>query len=306
MKYIIKEKNNLMRLTGIVSVGISAMFIIIKGFAFGITDAIAVLSSLFDSIQDFLTSGISLIAIRRATEPPDKKHRFGHGKAQAVGAMIQSFVIFAAALILLKESVYRLFYPQSVTEVGEGIILMLITLILTVCLVVLQKYVVYRTNALSIRADLVHYSGDVIMNIGVICALIGGTKFGWYWIDGTFGVLVAAYLFCSVYFIVRDSCGMLMDEEMPHAFRRDVRKTVLSFKEVRKMADLRTRLSGSCVFIQLCIRLNSGYSLKKVHTITEMIEKEIKKKYPDSQIIIHVEPMQSKRVNDFIQSGRNS
>ncbi len=306
MKHIVKEKNNLMRITGIISVSVSVLFIIIKGIAFGLTDAISVLSSLFDSIQDFLTSGISLIAIRRATEPPDKNHRFGHGKAQAVGAMIQSFVIFAAGLILLKESIYRLFYPRPVMDVDEGIALMVFTLVVTILLVLLQRYTVMRTNALVVRADLAHYSGDIFMNVGVICALIGGTQYGWYWIDGTFGVFVACYLFISVYFVVRDSCGMLMDEEMPRAFRCDVRKIVMSFKEVRKMADLRTRLSGSWIFVQLCIRLNSNYSLKKVHAITEMIEKGIKKKYPEAQVLIHVEPMCSKRLNDFIQSRRNS
>ncbi len=306
MKKVVKQKNDLMRLTGLVAVIVCLLFIVIKGIAFTVTDSISVLSSLFDSIQDLLTSGISLVAIRRSTEPPDKNHRFGHGKAQAVGAMIQSFIIFAAALILLKESLFRLFNPQPITKVGEGVILMSVTLVVTILLVLLQKYTVSKTSALAVRADLAHYSGDIIMNIGVICALIGGTWYGWHWVDGTFGIFVSCYLFTSVYFIVRDSCGMLMDEEMPHAFRKDVRQTVLSFKEVRKMADLRTRLSGSCVFIQLCIRLNSGYSLKKVHSITEMIEKEIKKKYPEAQIIIHVEPMRSKRVNDIIQSGRNS
>ncbi len=306
MKREIKQKNDLMRMTGTISVIVAVSFIIIKGVAFFLTESVAVLSGLFDSIQDLLTSGIGLMAIRRATEPPDKNHRFGHGKAQAVGAMIQSFVIFAAALILLKESVYRLFYPQPVTDIECGIMLMTVTLVVTILLVGLQKYTVNRTNALSVRADLAHYGGDILMNIGIILALIGGKQYGWYWIDGTFGILVAGYLFSNVYFIVRDSCGMLMDEEMPRPFRRDVRQTVMSFKEVRKMADLRTRLSGSCVFIQLCIRLDSAYSLKKVHEITEMIEKEIKKKYPEAQVLIHVEPFGSKRANDFKQSRRNS
>lgn len=290
-----KTKNNLMRLTSIAAVAVAILFIIIKGIAFICTSSIAVLSSLFDSIQDLLTSGISLIAVRQSIEPPDKEHRFGHGKAQAIGAMVQSFIIFAAALILLKESAFRLFHPQPLGDIACGVYIMVFTLVLTILLVLFQKYTIRKTNALSVRADMAHYMGDILMNMGVICALIGGSAFQWYWLDGIFGIIVASYLFVSVYYIVRVSCAMLMDAEMPHTFRRDIRRTVLSFPEVRKMADLRTRLSGSCVFIQLCIRLDSDYSLKKAHKMTEKIEKEIKKKYPDSQVLIHVEPHSSKR-----------
>ena len=114
-------------------------------------------------------------------------------------------------------------------------------------------------------------------------------------LDGIFGIIVSFYLIISIYYIVHDSYAMLMDAEMPHAFRRDIRRLILSFKEVRKMTDLRTRLSGSCIFIQLCIQLNPNYSLKKTHQITEMIEKEIKKKYPVSQVLIHVKPYEVKR-----------
>lgn len=293
-----------MTLTGTITVGTAVFFILIKGIAFACTGSIAVLSGLFDSIQDLLTSCISLIAIRHSIEPPDKEHRYGHGKAQAVGALIQSFIIFAAGLILLKESVFRLFHPQPVTEIFCGIMIMSITLIGTVLLVFLQRYTIQKTNALSVRADMAHYTGDIFMNIGIICTLLLGDSPYFRWIDGVFGIGVAGYLFLSVYQIARDSCGMLMDQEMPRAFRKDIRRLVLSFPEVRKMADLRTRLSGSCVFIQLCVHLDSDYSLKKAAEITEMIEKEIQKRYPDSQIWIHVAPFYA-RSDDNTQSGRN-
>ena len=290
-----KQTGILMHRTSIAAVIAALFFIFIKGIAFICTDSVAVLSSLFDSIQDLLTSGISLIAIRQSIEPPDKEHRFGHGKAQGIGAMIQSFIIFTSALILLKESVYRLFHPQPFGDITCGLIIMIITLIITILLVLLQRYTVRQTNALSVRADMAHYSGDILMNTGVICTLIGNSQFGWYLLDGIFGIIVSFYLIISIYYIVHDSYAMLMDAEMPHAFRRDIRRLILSFKEVRKMTDLRTRLSGSCIFIQLCIQLNPNYSLKKTHQITEMIEKEIKKKYPVSQVLIHVKPYEVKR-----------
>ncbi len=289
------EKNHLMLLTGKLSVTVSFCFILMKVVAFIVTDSVAVLSSLFDSVQDLLTSLVALTAIRQAVVPPDKEHRFGHGKAQAIGALVQSFVILGASVILFKESVVRLFRQQPITDTSDGMLLIGITVIISCLLVLFQRYAIQRTNALSLRADMLHYSGDIIMNLGVILSLFCSDMFQWYWLDGFFGIIVAGVLLRGVWYIARDSCRMLMDEEMPYRFRKDIRQTVLSFNEVKKMADLRTRTSGSCIFIQFCIRLDSDYSLKKAHVITEMIEKKIKKRYPDTQISIYIKPFGLKR-----------
>lgn len=293
-----KQKNQLMQRTALLALLITAFFIFIKGIAFLQTESVAVLSSFFDSVQDLLTSGVGWIAIFQSSAPPDKKHRFGYGKAQAVGALLQSFIILVAGLILLKESIFRLFNPQPVENILWGVIIIAITLFFTSVLVWIQYKTIQRTNALSIRADIAHYSGDILMNIGVICTLIGETTLGWYWLDGFFGILVACYLFISIYHIIRDSFAMLTDAEMPPPFRRNIKKIIFSFQEVSKITDLRTRLSGSCVFIQACIHLDSGYSLKKAHELTEMIEKEIKKRYPDTQLLIHTKPEVLKKKND--------
>ncbi len=293
-----KQKNQLMQRTALLAVVTTAFLIFIKGIAFLQTESVAVLSSFFDSVQDLLTSGVGWIAVSQSMAPPDKKHRFGYGKAQAVGALLQSFIILSAGLILLKESIYRLFNPQPVEHILWGVLIIGITLLLTLILVWVQYRTIQRTHALSIRADMAHYSGDILMNIGVICTLIGETTLGWYWLDGFFGILVAGYLFLSMYHIICDSFAMLTDAEMPRPFRRDIKKIALSFQQVRKITDLRTRLSGSCVFIQACIYLDSACSLKKADELTEMIEKEIKKKYPDTQILIHTKPEVLKKKND--------
>lgn len=284
------KKNRLMLLTGKLSVAVSFTFIMMKIMAFMLTDSIAVLSSLFDSVQDLLTSLVALTAIKQAVIPPDRHHRFGHGKAQAIGAMIQSFVIFAAAVVLLKESVVRLFHQQPITDVSQGIVLIGATIVISCFLVLFQRYAVKQTQALSLRADMLHYSGDILMNVGVVLSLIGASVLNWHWLDGFFGIIVSLILLRGVWVIARDSCRMLMDEEMPYRFRKDIRQMILSCKEVKKMADLRTRTSGSCVFVQFCIRLDSRCSLKNAHEITEMIEKKIKKRYPDTQISIYIKP----------------
>ena len=99
-----EHKNFLMKAAAVASVTVAGLGIIIKFVVFLLTGSIAVLSTLFDSLQDLLTSGINFFAIHHALQPADKHHRFGHGKAQAIGGLIQAIIIFLSAVILIFQS----------------------------------------------------------------------------------------------------------------------------------------------------------------------------------------------------------
>ena len=86
------------------SIGMTILLLVLKWMAFMMTNSVAVLSTLFDSLQDLMTSGINLLAVRHSVMPADKQHRFGHGKAQAIGGLVQAIVIFMSGLVLIYQS----------------------------------------------------------------------------------------------------------------------------------------------------------------------------------------------------------
>ena len=289
-----QDNNRLMKQAGYASVSVAVFLVFLKSVTFLITGSVAILSSLFDSVQDMMTSVVNVIAIKQAVNPADEKHRFGHGKAQAIGSLVQAFIITGAALFLLLESVERFCQPQPLSQMGIGLIIMVIAIIVTIILVRFQTYVIRRTQSLSIKADKAHYTGDILMNIGVMVAMTLAYLTGWTRWDSLFGCGVAVYLFFVVYQIIRESFDMLMDTELPEDFRKQIRAIVYSFPPVKNMRDLRTRQSGSNAFIQFCIILDDSITLRQAHDITDKIEDRIKERFPDTEIIIHPEPQRTK------------
>src|SRR5260221_8355360 len=87
----------LMRLASMASMSVAIVLVAAKGAAWLVTDSVAMLSSLIDSPLDLVSSFITFIAIRQGLIPPDKDHRFGHGKAQALGGVAQAGFIAASA-----------------------------------------------------------------------------------------------------------------------------------------------------------------------------------------------------------------
>lgn len=285
-----KENNRLMRAASVASIVTATTLIALKLVTFLLTGSMAILSSLFDSIQDSMTSIINFFAVKHASEPADKEHRFGHGKAQALGAMTQGFIIAAASIFLLKESISRLMEPQEIAKIGLGLSITIFALIATFALITFQKFVIKKTNSLSIRADMAHYTGDIMMNVGVIISMVLAYYLKWTFVDSLFGIIVSLYLFTIVYQILRESITILMDTEMPNSFRNKIKKMTLAFPEVKEIYQLKTRQSGSNVFVQFCVALDKDLTLEQAHDIIDKIEEALTHKEPDIQVIIHPEP----------------
>ncbi len=288
-----KDHNNdhqLIKNATIASVSVACFLIIIKLAAFLMTNSIALLATLIDSLLDAAASIINLIAVRHSLTPADNEHRFGHGKAEALAGLGQAAFISGSAFFLIFEAGGRLLSPQPVTHSLVGIIVMIISIIFTIGLIKYQRHVVKITGSVAITADSLHYLSDILVNLFVILALILNAQFGWVQADPIFGLGVSLFVLYSAWLIVQQSLHHLMDHELSNEDRERIISIVGEHSEVFNMHDLRTRRSGQDVFIQLHLELDGSLSLKEAHRIAEEVESQIKKAFPNSEILIHEDP----------------
>ena len=155
-------------LAALASIAVALTLIAAKLAVWLVTDSIVILTSLVDSGIDLLASLVTFVSLRQAAQPADRAHRYGHGKAEALGAFAQAGFVGGSALILASEAVQRLIAPQAISQGRVGIAVMLLAIALTGGLVLFQRAVVRRTGSVAIRADSLHYRGDLLMNLAVI------------------------------------------------------------------------------------------------------------------------------------------
>jgi ferrous-iron efflux pump FieF len=281
----------LMKSASYASVTVAVTLILAKLGAWIVTDSVAILSTLIDSLLDALASIITLFAVHQSLVPADREHRFGHGKAEALAALGQAAFITGSACLLVFEAVRRLFEPHAVTRELVGIAVMVLSIVLTLALVQYQRYVVRKTDSVAIGADSLHYVGDLLVNGGVIAALAATAWLGWQWLDPVLALAVAAYILLSAWRIARSSLDMLMDRELPDEDRTRIREIALSHPGVHEMHDLRSRRSGTDTFIQLHIELDGELTLEQAHDISDTVEEEIRAAFPNAEVIIHQDPL---------------
>ncbi|MDP6563915.1 MAG: cation diffusion facilitator family transporter [Alphaproteobacteria bacterium] len=280
----------LMRIASYASVAVASLLIVAKLLVWFVTDSVAILSSLMDSVLDVGASAINMYAIAHALMPADREHRFGHGKAEALAGLAQAAFIGGSALFLVAEAGQRLVEPRPISRDEIGIAVMVFSLALTGGLVLFQLYVVRRTGSVAISADSMHYRADILANLGVILALVLAGRYGWLYADPLIALAVAAYIVQGAWQVGRVALDQLMDRELPEADRARIRDIALSHPMVEDVHDLRTRSSGSQSFIQLHLELDGDLSLHRAHDIADSVELRIGQAFPAAEVIIHQDP----------------
>ncbi|MBI1778683.1 MAG: cation diffusion facilitator family transporter [Proteobacteria bacterium] len=280
----------LVRLASYASLFAALTFIAVKFAAWLATGSVAVLSSLVDSLLDVLGSLITYFAVRHALVPADPEHRFGHGKAEPLAALALGAFIAGSAVLIVLESVLRFLDPRPVQNELVGIAVMVFTILGTLALVGFQGYVVRRTRSMAIRADSLHYSGDLMLNGGVLVSLALSRWLGWNSIDPVFAVTIALYMLWNARAVGIDAFHMLMDRELPDADRERIKAIVLGHPDVSALHELRSRSSGPNSFIQLHVEMDGAITLERAHVIADEVEAAILAAFPLAEVIIHQDP----------------
>jgi len=280
----------LMRRVAWAAVGVAGFLILLKAIAYIVTGSIAVMASLADSGLDLVGSTINLLAVSHALAPADREHRFGHGKAEPLAGLAQGAFIAGSATFLVVESVSRLVSPRPIEHGAVGLFVMGVSIAAVIALVAIQRLAVARTGSIAIGADSIHYLGDVLTNAGVILGIVASIHFGWLAADPIVGLLVAATLSISAWFVFRQSYDQLMDHELPEQARVRVKQIVMRHADVVSLHDLRTRAAGVSTFIQLHLELDPALSLTRAHEVSDAVEADIHAAFPHAEVIIHQDP----------------
>lgn len=286
-----KSDASLTQSAAILSIIVAAILIMLKGFAWADSDATSVLASFADSSLDIIVSLINFFAIRFAFAPADKEHPFGHGKAESLAALMQSAFISGSAFVLLLHAGERMIHPQEIVSLKAATWVMTISLILTVLLVLYQRWVYVRTGSLAVKADSAHYIGDILANGAVIIALFAAQT-GIIWLDPLVAILIVVTLLKSAFGIAKESLDMLMDHALDPEVVDNIQKIVSENELILGCHDIKTRQSGNVQFIQVHLDFSATISLQSAHSEGEWLVQQLLLLYPRADVLVHHDPVE--------------
>ncbi len=285
-----EDRASLTSRAALASTAMAVVLIALKSWAALQTSSMAMLGSLADSSLDLVASLVVLLGVKIAATPADREHRFGHGKAEALAALVQIVLITFSAVFIAFRAVQRLLVGAPTADAELGISVSLIAIVLTIGLISYQRYVIRRTGSVAIGTDRLHYASDLMLNGSVIAALVLDQYVGLTGADAVFGLLIAAWLLWGAWSSSSEALNQLMDREWPEDARAEFLAAAREYPELAGLHDLRTRSSGIHRFVQFHVWVPGDWTVLQAHDRLDRVEERLQERFPGTEILIHVDP----------------
>lgn len=282
--------NNLKKRTARLSVISNAVLVILKLVVGFYTGAVSIVSEAAHSAVDLVAALIAFYAVRKADQPPDTNHAYGHGKIENLSGAIEAVLIIVAAIWIVYEAGTKLTGSYVPEFLEYGIIVMLISVVANYWVSGKLYKVALQTGSHALEADALHLRADIWTSVGVLIGLAIIKVTGLVWLDPVIAIVVAGVVFKAGYGMTKKSLYELTDVSLPADEEQMIVDIINSHTEVISFHQLRTRRSGSRRLIDMHLILYKDMHLNKAHTVCDQIEAEIKEKLQYCDVVIHIEP----------------
>ncbi len=251
----------------------------------------SILAQAADSIFDLVAGIITFSAINIATKPADSEHPYGHGKVEDIAGVVQGVLIFVAGVTIIYSSIIRIIEGASIEMAEMGIAVMLISIIVSIFLSRHLIKVAKATESIALEANAKNISADIYSAIAVLVGMLIVKLTNMSIFDSAIAICVALYILKISYDTIRKPTAALLDSKLPHAQEVSITDCINNHRhEIVDFHALRTRRSGSELYVDLHLVMSKDISLEEAHGICDQIEAEITLKLPQSNVVIHAEP----------------
>ena len=276
----------------LVAVAAAGFLVALKGSGAWITGSLALGSAAIDSLIDVFISMANFVVLRRAAQPPDADHAYGHGKFENLAALGQGIFLVGAAASLVWAGVHRLVEGGEPRETGWGIGVLAASLLVSFGIARTLSRAAERLGSPALKADSLHYATDLWVNGAALAALMVVRWTGWAPADPLVAMGVAVYVFRSGVALALEAMGDLSDRGLPAEELLRIESVVAGFApEVVGMHDLKTRRSGGQRFIELHLEIPRAATFEEAHDLMVKVLRAIEGEIPRSKVFVHGDPV---------------
>lgn len=258
---------------------------LIIGYAF---NSEALLADGLNNSTDIVASIAVLVGLKISRKPPDRNHRYGHFRAETVAALIASIIMVVVGIQVLYQSFGKFFEETLVkpdmitawTAIFSAGVMYLVYLY--------NVRLAKRINSSAIMATAQDNRSDALVSIGAFVGIIG-SQLGWPLLDPIAAFIVGIIICRTAIHIFKDASHALTDGFDEKRLKR-FKKTIESTPGVNQVKDIKARIHGNNVLLDVTIQVNSNLNVVQSHDISDAIEKSMLQEHQVGHVHIHVEP----------------
>ncbi len=276
------------------SIAAAIITILLKTYAYHITDSVGFLSDALESFVNLFAALFALIMLKLSQRPADKKHMYGHSKAEYFSGVAEGALILIAAFSIIKQALPRLINPVPLDNVNIGLLFSLIASLINLAVGLILIKTGKKRKSLILEADGRHLMTDVLTSVGVIVGIVVVKFTGWLIVDPIIAILVALNIIYTGYKLISRSASGLMDTTIPNEDLKIITTYLDSLKSEKiEYHSLMTRTAGQRKFIFFHLLVPGNWTVKRGHDYADIIEETIVNMF-DQPVTVdtHLEPVE--------------
>jgi cation diffusion facilitator family transporter len=276
----------------LLSICSNSLLIVLKAVAGSVTGSVALLTEALHSSVDLVASVVAWVSVRKADEPADAEHPYGHEKIESLAASIEGMLILVGSAIIVYEAVRRLIGGGDIENLGFGIAVLAFSIVVNLVVAARLRARAAATTSPALEADAEHLRTDALSSMGVLVGLVLVQVTGATWLDPVIALLVAVAIVGAGVRIMRSSSRVLIDETLPEDELAAIREAVVGFgpQGVAGFHKLRARRAGARRYVDLHVQFRSGTTLEAAHRTSHDLQHAIQLRVDGADVLIHLEP----------------
>ncbi|MEA2448916.1 MAG: hypothetical protein QOG63_848, partial [Thermoleophilaceae bacterium] len=257
-----------------ISIASNSSLIVLKIVAGVLTGSVAIITEAVHSSIDLVASIVAFFSVRKADEPADESHPYGHEKIENLAAAFEGLLIVLGAAIIIYEAINKLSGTPRVEKLGFGIAVIAFSAVANLGVSRFLYRRAHETDSPALEGDAAHLRTDAVTSVGVLVALALVAITGVDTIDPIAALVVAVAIVFSGVRLVSRSSRVLVDEALPADEIEGVRQAIEHYgaDEVIGFHKIRARRGGSRRYVDLHVQFRRGTSLERAHDVSHELQ----------------------------------
>jgi cation diffusion facilitator family transporter len=294
--------------TAALSLASNSILILLKVVAGSITGSVAILTEAVHSSIDLVASVVAFFSVRKAGEPADESHRYGHEKVENLAAAIEGILILVGSAAIAFQAIRHLAAGEHVQRLGVGIAVVAFSLVVNLIVSSVIARTARETASPALEGDAAHLRTDALTSLAVLIGLALVQITGAQWLDPVVALAVAAAIVVTGVRLLSRSSRVLVDEALPGDEVAAIRSAIEEFaaRGVVGYHELRTRRAGARRYVDLHVQFSRGTSLEDAHRTAHELQDVIGARLGGADVLIHLEPQDRVRPGEELRRATAS
>lgn len=292
------KKNKIALKVSIITIVGNVFLAVIKLLAGIISNSSAMISDAVHTISDIGTTIIAVIGVKIGNRKEDKGHMYGHERLECIASLLLSMILFITSIELGINGISTIVRKEYVYMKVPGIFSIVVAVISIITKEVMFHYtirVAKKINSDALKADAWHHRSDSFSSFGALIGIIL-SRMGYSFCDPLAGIIISIIIGKVAVEIFLDSTDKLVDKSCSEEKVNAIKDVVLKQKGVLGIDDLKTRIFGTKIYVDIEISADGNKTLKQTHKIAEKVHNKVEKEFKDiKHIMVHVNPYKERK-----------